>query len=66
MRENWVTVSGDGKFESLVDAHRMTAYEKTAAELDGAKDLGFRRIEEKLGQDPGVQGLRYSFEISRG
>jgi hypothetical protein len=66
MRENWVTVSGDGKFESLVDAHRMAAYERTAAELDTTKDVGFRRIQEKLGQDPGIQGLRYSFEISRG
>lgn len=66
MRENWVTVSGDAKFESLVDAHRMTAYEKTAAELDASSDEGFRRIQGKLGQDPGVQGLRYGFEITRG
>lgn len=66
MRENWVTVSGDAKFETLVDAHRMSSYEVTAAELDATQDLGFRRIEAKIGQDPGVQGLRYSFEISRG
>lgn len=66
MRENWVTVSGDAKFETLVDAHRMSSYEVTAAELDATNDEGFRRIEAKLGQDPGLQGLRYSFEISRG
>jgi len=66
MRDNWVTVSGDAKFESLVDAHRMAAYEKTAAELDEANDEGFRRIQGKLWQDPGVYGLRYSFEITRG
>jgi pimeloyl-ACP methyl ester carboxylesterase len=66
MRENWVTVSGDAKFESLVDAHRMAAYEKTAAELDQANDEGFRRIQGKLWQDRGVFGLRYSFEIARG
>ena len=66
MRENWVTVSGDAKFESFVDAHRMAAYEKTAAELDGSSDEGFRRIQGMLVQDPGIHGLRYSFEISRG
>lgn len=66
MRENWVTVSGDTKFETLVDAHRMNGYEKTAAELDESSDAGFRRIQTKLWQDPGVQGLQYSFEIRRG
>ena len=66
MRENWVTVSGDAKFESLVDAHRMNGYEKTAAELDESSDEGFRRVQNKLWQDPGVQGLKYSFEIRRG
>ncbi len=66
MRDNWVTVSGDAKFESLVDAHRMNGYEKTAAELDQSSDPGFRRIQEKLWQDQDLPGLKYSFEIRRG
>jgi hypothetical protein len=66
MRENWVSVSGDSKFETLVDAHRLNGYEKTAAELDESSDPGFRRIQNKLWQDPDVSGLKYSFEIRRG
>jgi pimeloyl-ACP methyl ester carboxylesterase len=66
MRENWVSVSGHSKFETLVDAHRLNGYEKTAAELDESSDPGFRRIQNKLWQDPGVSGLKYSFEIRRG
>lgn len=65
MRENWVTVSGDQDFSSLVEAHRMSSYEQTAAELDSSRDLGFRRVQEQLWQDPGRSGLEYSFEIRR-
>lgn len=65
MRENWVTVSGDTDFPTLVDAHRMNGYEQTAAELDGSSDPGFRRIQNKVWQDPDVQGLRYTFDIFR-
>lgn len=66
MRDNWVTVSGDAEFETLVEAHRMTGYEKTAAELDLEDDEGFRRVQSKLWQDPGVSGLHYTFEVRRG
>lgn len=65
MRENWVTVSSSAAFDTLVDAHRMTGYEKTAQELDESSDIGFRRVQEKLMREP-VSGLQYTFEVRRG
>jgi predicted esterase len=65
MRENWVTVSGDAEFKTMVDAHRMSGYEITAAELDSSKDEGFRRVQSMLWQEESG-GLKYSFAIKRG
>lgn len=65
MRDNWVTVSGDTAYKTVVDAHRMAGYEITAAELDESADEGFRRVQSMLWQE-NSRGLKYSFEIKRG
>ncbi len=65
MRDNWVTVSGDSEFKTMVDAHRMAGYERTAAELDNSKDEGLRRVQEVLWQE-NATGLKYTFGIRRG
>ena len=65
MRENWVTVSGDTDFKTMVDAHRMAGYEGTASELDDSDDPGFRRVQSMLWQEE-TRGLKYSFELKRG
>lgn len=65
MRENWVTVSGDAAFKTMVDAHRMAGYEETATELDENDDPGLRRVQSMLWQED-TRGLKYSFELKRG
>ena len=64
MRENWVTVSSDKTFENLVDAHKISSYTNTAAELMGSDNAGFRNLAPELLPN-GQAGIEYLFEISR-
>lgn len=64
MRENWVTVSSDAEFETLVDAHKISSYAHTSLELTGSNNLGYRRIAAEL-LPQGDDGVEYFFEISR-
>ena len=64
MRENWVSVSSDQRFSSLVDAHKISSYTVTAAELMGSDNPGFTRIAKEL-VPQGTAGIEYLFEISR-
>ena len=64
MAENWVTVSSDRGFDSLVDAHRISSYAETTAELVGSENQGYRRIARQLLPE-GDSGTEYLFEITR-
>ena len=64
MRENWVTVSSDGEFETLVDAHRISSYAQTAAELAGSDNAGYQNVMQQL-IPQGVAGEEYLFEIRK-
>lgn len=64
IRENWVTVSSDAKFETLVDAHRISSYANTAAELATSENLGYQRVMQQL-IPQGTEGKEYLFEIRR-
>jgi hypothetical protein len=64
MRENWVTVSSDANFETLVDAHRISSYANTAAELATSENLGYQRVMQQL-IPQGSGGKEYLFEIRR-
>lgn len=64
MRENWVTVSSDATFETLVDAHRVSSYANTAAELATSDNLGYQRVMQRL-IPQGSEGKEYLFEIRR-
>jgi hypothetical protein len=64
MRENWVTVSSSQSFGSLVDAHRISSYTNTAAELAGSTNDGYQRVMRQLIPE-GVAGKEFLFEIRR-
>lgn len=64
MAENWVTVSSDRDFANLVDAHKISSYAQTMAELMGSENRGFRRIAKELLPE-GDAGTEYLFEIYR-
>jgi hypothetical protein len=62
MLENWVTISSNAEFESLVEAHRISSYAQTAAELAGSDNPGYQRIMRQL-IPRGDSGREYLFEI---
>lgn len=64
MRENWVSVSSSASFETLVDAHRISSYANTAAELAGSDNPGYRNVMSQL-IPSGSEGQEYLFEIRR-
>ena len=64
MRENWVTISSDQAFESLVQAHRVSSYVHTAAELAGSDNAGYQNVMKQLIPE-GNAGREYLFEIRR-
>jgi len=64
MRENWVTVSSNASFDSLVDAHRVSSYTNTAAELAGTENEGYQSVMRQLIPE-GSDGREFLFEIRR-
>ena len=64
MRENWVTVSSDQQFSNLVQAHRISSYADTAAELAQSNNSGFARVFRQMLPTAGA-GTEYLFEIRR-
>ena len=63
MRENWVTISSNQSFGSLVDAHKISSYAATALDLAGSQDEGYLRV-SKLMTTRGEVGVEYLFELS--
>ena len=64
MRENWVSVSSNREFASLVEAHRISGYVETTELLTKSENPGYRRVLQQLLPDAG-SGKEYRFEISR-
>jgi hypothetical protein len=64
MQQNWVTISSDASFDSLVSAHRISGYVETAAELASSENPGYQRVMDQL-MPEGDSGREYLFEIRR-
>ena len=64
MRENWVTISSDSTFPNLVEAHRISSYATTAAEVAMSDNPGYQNVIAQVLPE-GMSGREYLFEIGR-
>ena len=63
LSENWVTVQHSPEAETIVDAHSMNTYIKTAELMDLSTDIGLREVYQKMNFPTG-EGVSYKFKLS--